>query len=295
MQRVLLVLVALVAILPVPAAGWSFEVHRFIVGRAIELLPEPIRPFYRLNRTFVVEHSIDPDLWRSAGFTEEPANHFLDLDAYGASPFPDLPRDYEQAVAKHGREKLVKFGLLPWRTAAMFDRLRQAFAGQRDGTSAYALTDIQFFSAVLAHYVSDGFVPFHAALNYDGQLTNQHGIHSRFEGELFDRYELTLSLDPGPLVPVNDMTAFMFDTLVTGFADVEPILAADRRAVEGRDTYDDRYFGLFFEGSRPILERRLSGAITAVASVVAAAWEQGGRPALPLETTRRVRPVRRQR
>ena len=44
----------------------------------------------------------------------------------------------------------------------------------------------RFFSSIVSHYVSDGHVPFHAALNYDGQLTGQTGIHSRFEAELFD-------------------------------------------------------------------------------------------------------------
>ena len=35
-------------------------------------------------------------------------------------------------------------------------------------------------------------MPFHAALNYDGQLTGQWGIHSRFETELFERYRAAL-------------------------------------------------------------------------------------------------------
>ena len=35
----------------------------------------------------------------------------------------------------------------------------------------YSRDNIKFFSSVLAHYVADAHVPFHAALNYDGQLT----------------------------------------------------------------------------------------------------------------------------
>ena len=68
------------------ARAWSFDVHRFITDRAIDLLPSEIRPFYQSSRAFIVEHSIDPDLWRSAGWAEEPPRHFLDLDAYGAPP-----------------------------------------------------------------------------------------------------------------------------------------------------------------------------------------------------------------
>jgi hypothetical protein len=61
--------------------------------RAIDTLPEPIRPFFEASRAFVVERAIDPDLWRNAGFSEEPPNHFVDLDAYGPYPFKELPRE----------------------------------------------------------------------------------------------------------------------------------------------------------------------------------------------------------
>jgi hypothetical protein len=46
--------------------------------------------------------------------------------------------------------------------------------------------------------------------------------------------------------------------------------------------------------TRPIVEQRLSAAISAVASAIVGAWEAGGRPALPLDAPREVRKVRRQ-
>src|ERR1700674_1378624 len=95
-----LIFVALLVLLvPSPAAAWGFETHKFIVSRAIDILPEAIRPFFQANRVFVVEHVIDPDLWRTAGFTDEPPRHFVDIDAYGKYPFNDLPRDYDAALA----------------------------------------------------------------------------------------------------------------------------------------------------------------------------------------------------
>ena len=50
-----------------------------------------------------------------------------------------------------------------------------------------------------AHYVGDAHVPFHAVMNDDGQLTNQHGLHSRFESALFERYRARLKIRPGIL------------------------------------------------------------------------------------------------
>jgi len=64
--------------------------------------------------------------------------------------------------------------------------------------------------------------------------------------------------------------------------------------VAGREVYDDQYFTLFFGKVRPILERRLADAITDSASMIAAAWAEAGRPALPLEQPRTPRKVRRQ-
>ena len=46
---------------PSPAAAWGFETHKFIVSRAIDVLPDELRPFFQANRVFVVEHCIDPD------------------------------------------------------------------------------------------------------------------------------------------------------------------------------------------------------------------------------------------
>ena len=67
------------------------------------------------------------------------------------------------------------------------------------------------------------------------------------------------------------------------FPHAETILQADKAAVAGRDEYDDAYFDLLYRDTRPILEQRLSAAISAVASAIVGAWEAGGKPVLPLD------------
>lgn len=146
---------------------------------------------------------------------------------------------------------------------------------------------------MLAHYVEDGHVPFHAVLNYDGQLTGQHGIHSRWESELAMRTLPELRLTPAAMAPVTDVRALMWAVLEESFPHAETILAADKRAVAGRDEYDDEYFRMLDADTRPIVEARLSAAISAVAAAIVGAWEAGGRPALPLDPKREVRKVRR--
>ena len=280
---------AAIATLGAPAAAhaWGFEAHAFIMTRAIELLPSELRPFFDANRTFLVAHTIDPDLWRTAGFTEEPPRHFIDIDAYGAYPFRELPRDYEAALKKYGAETLTKTGLLPWRTAEVAGRLRRAFEQLPKG-SVSARNDAKFFCAVLAHYLGDGHVPFHAVTNYDGQLTGQNGIHARWEEELFTRYQQELSVKPAPRHPIPNMRDFMFDTALTSFQLMRSVLDADRAAIGTRDEYDNRYFDAFFAATRSVLERRLGESITAVASAITSAWEQAGRPAVPVTPPPRI-------
>jgi hypothetical protein len=272
-----------------PASAWGFEVHKFIMGQAISMLPAEIRPFFEQHRTYLVEHAVDPDLWRNAGFEAEPPRHFVDMDAYGPHPFKELPRDYDQAVKRYGQEFVLKNGTLPWRAEEMYSKLVEAFTQK----SGYSRENIKFFSSVIAHYVSDAHVPFHAALNYDGQLSGQWGIHARFESELFDRYRAKLSITPKPIVPVRNARDFMFDSLVASFPMVQPILDADKDAVKGREVYDDEYFAMFFGKVQPALEQRIAESITDVASLITAAWVEAGKPAVPVDVPRMPRKVRR--
>lgn len=275
---------------PRPAAAWGFEAHKFIMARAMAMLPAEIRPYFEKHRDAVVERVIDPDLWRNAGYDAESPHHFVDMDAYGAYPFKDLPHDYEEAVKKHGKDFVTKNGTLPWRTEEMYKKLVEAFT-QKTG---YAHDNIRYFSAWVSHYVGDAHVPLHASLNHDGQLTGQRGIHSRFESEMFDRYRDKLTVTPGPIVTVKSPREFMFDSLLASFQLVDDVLAADKEAVRGRELYDDRYFAALFAKLQPVIEKRLADSISDTASVITAAWMEAGRPAVPLDVKRTPRKVSRQ-
>jgi hypothetical protein len=274
---------------PRPAAAWGIEVHKFIMARAIALLPAEIRPYFQKYEAGVVEHAGDPDLWRTVGWLEEPPRHFVDMDAYGPYPFKELPHDYDEAVKRYGVDFVLKNGTLPWRCEEIYKKLAEAFTQK----APYSRDNIRLFSSVLAHYIADANQPFHAALNYDGQLTGQWGIHSRFETELFERYESKLHLTP-EVASMGNPREFAFSALTASFALVQPILDADKAAVATRDFYDDEYFDRFFAGVKPILERRLSDSIGAVSAVIASAWVEAGRPAVPVSVTTSPRRVRRQ-
>jgi hypothetical protein len=292
MRRTLVAsLVLIVAFAPARVDAWGFEAHKYIMARAISLLPREIRPFFEAQRAFVVERAIDPDLWRTAGWEEENPRHFVDMDAYGPYPFKDLPHDYDEAVTRFGKDFVLKNGTLPWRTEEIYKKLVEAF----QQNAGFSRDNIKFFSAIIAHYVGDAHVPFHASLNYDGQLTQQWGIHSRFEAELFERYRMRLRVMPRPIVPIDNPREFIFSALTSGFPFVEKVLEADTRAVAGREVYDNQYFAMMFGSVRPILEQRLGEAVTGAASMITAAWVEAGRPPLPVQAPPRpARKVRRQ-
>jgi len=173
-------------------------------------------------------------------------------------------------------------GRLPWRTEEVYGRLVSVFREVAKG-QGYAGDNAVFLSAVLAHYIEDAHVPFHAVTNYDGQATNQRGIHSRFESQLVMRNQATLKLASVTVRPIPDIKAFVFEALVQGEALVDSILAADLAAAKGREFYDDAYFAAFLKGARPAMERRLAEAASGVASVITAAWTEAGKPAMPVK------------
>src|SRR5215210_6939311 len=121
-------MVLAVACVPDPALGWGSAGHKLIMRRAIDLLPPEIKPFFEHFREEMVMRVVDPDLWRTAGWEDDP-NHFLDFGVkeLGTFPFAALPREYGAALEKFGQSTLNRIGRLPWREAEEFGNLRRAF------------------------------------------------------------------------------------------------------------------------------------------------------------------------
>jgi hypothetical protein len=271
-------LIVVSAAAPQPAFAWGSNAHRYIMDRAIDLLPSELRSFFDVHRTEVVLRVNDPDTWRVVGWNDGP-NHFLDLGRpeLGPYPFTALPRDHSAAVEKFGAEGLNRIGTLPWREAEEFGNLRRAFEGFAR-SSPLAASDTVLFAAVAAHYIQDAHMPLHASNNNDGQLTGQTGVHGRFETALFDRYQTKLTIRPVAISPVRDARDAAFDVLLASHQLVPRLLQADRDASAGKAVYDDAYFERFFAKARPLLEQQIAASIAATAAVIAGAWESAGRP-----------------
>jgi hypothetical protein len=276
----LLAVLAVLLLAPAPAAAWGGAAHRFIMRQALDLLPPALKTFFTPHREEIVIRVNDPDVWRTVGWRDDP-NHFLDFGVkeYGDYPFRALPREQGAALEKFGPATLERNGLLPWRQAEMFGRLRRAFEGLTRG-APYATGDVVVFAAVSAHYIQDAHQPLHAHENHDGQLSKQHGVHARFETALFERFSSQLTITPAAPTPLVNARDAAFDVLLESYRLVEPLLDADRAAFAASRTYNDAYYDGFFNRVRPMLERRLSESVTATASMIMGAWEAAGRPDL---------------
>ena len=85
--------------------------------------------------TRLVCRAIDPDLWRTVGWDEDP-NHFVNFGApeLGPYPFTACPRELRRGARRSSaRRALKRLGTLPWREEEMFGNLRRAFEGIRQG------------------------------------------------------------------------------------------------------------------------------------------------------------------
>ena len=148
------------------------------------------------------------------------------------------------------------------------------------------------FAAVASHYIQDAHQPLHATNNYNGQLTGNDGIHTRFERDLFERFESRLTIRPAVPVPITNPRDAAFDILLASHGMVDGLMKSDKAAAAGKATYDDDYYEKLLAANKPMLERQIAASITATAGVLIGAWEQAGKPALKTVDARPVQRVR---
>ena len=207
------------------------------------------------------------------GDRAEGPRHFLDIDIYGPYPFVELPHDYDEAVTKFGVEDVTKRGLATWRIADYTQLLSEAM--KSGNTEKIVQT-----AGAVAHYIEDIHMPLHVVKNYNGQLTNQHGVHQRFEDDMVDAYADQIHLSPKMASEIEDPLEAAFDIVLDSYVYADNLLHADRRAKLGEDNYGTPYLDKLFRFSGWIAVQRMNDAATATASYWYTAWLRAGKPEL---------------
>lgn len=154
--------------------SWGALVHRTTTQMAIyQLKNKSLQLFFFQQMQYMVKNSTRPDDRRRTDTTEA-TKHFINLEMYGDSAAYKMPADWETATAQYHKDSLLKYGYVPYEVIRLQKELTEAFrAKDKD--------QILFTAADLAHYIEDANVPLHTSVNYDGQLTNQKGLHSLWE------------------------------------------------------------------------------------------------------------------
>jgi hypothetical protein len=268
--------------------SWGFFTHYRINRLAVFTLPKGMEGFYRANISFITEHAVSADKKRYVDSTEAP-HHFFDADHYGKHPFRDMPQRWVDAAAKYSSDTLNKYGTVPWAIQSNYYWLVKAFKA-RDTTA------ILIASANLAHYISDAHTPLHLTKNYDGQLSNQTGIHSLWESRLPELFSNSYNYYVGKARYVNNTLAEAFKISRNSFKCVDTVLrieralnrsfpAAQKYATEQRGNrkvkvYSVAYSRAYHKLLRGMVQRQMRASIQSVGSYWFSAWVDAGQPDL---------------
>lgn len=164
------------AIIIISLCSWGFYAHETATQLAVYKLPKPLRKFFFANINSITANAIRPDKRRSIDKQEAP-KHFIDIENYGNGAMVTMPHDLKTAVEKYSWDTLKRYGYVPYQIIIEDSLLVNAFR-QKNADS------ILFYAADLAHYIQDANVPLHTTNNYDGQLTNQKGLHALWESTI---------------------------------------------------------------------------------------------------------------
>ncbi|WP_201986679.1 zinc dependent phospholipase C family protein [Hymenobacter rubidus] len=273
------------------AGAWGFFGHRTITQVAVYELPSSMQAFYYRHMPELVRLSTAPDERRNDDPSEAP-KHFIDMDHYSEDdPFGKVPKQYDKAVEKFTADTLKKYGTVPWVIMETKDNLTEAFR-QSDTTA------IVKYSAELSHYVADAFVPLHTTINYDGQLTDQKGLHSLWESQLPEKYINDYKLDGEPAKYIKDPLAAIWATLAQSYGflgetfdratKIEKTMKPEVRFTfshkYGKTTrrYSDAFAAEYEKQVGGMVDFRLKSAPNLVSSLWLSAWQDSGKPDLAL-------------
>ncbi|GAB4405654.1 MAG: hypothetical protein OHK0039_06850 [Bacteroidia bacterium] len=284
--RSVLALALLAATLP--AQGWGFWAHQRINRLAVFTLPPEMLALYKANIEYLTEHAVDPDKRRYA-VDGEAARHYIDIDRYGTWPFPDLPRDWDSAVAAFTEDTLQAYGIVPYHLPRAVYQLKAAF-------EAGDLERILKVSADLGHYVGDAHVPLHTTENYNGQLTGQKGIHGFWESRLPELFATQYDFFVGRSFYVDDIHAAAWTFVLDSHRALDSVLGFERElnaafppdrkyGYESRGNvvmrvYSRDYAAAYHDRLDGMVERRMQQAIRFTGSLWYTAWKLADSPDL---------------
>lgn len=252
--------------------SWGAKGHEVINKKAVELLPKEMNSF-KVWKDYLAQHASDADIRRKTDKAEAP-RHYIDVDFYKEFLNGNMIENEDELISKYGDSLVITNGILPWATQETLNNLTKAFKEKnRDKILIYA--------ADLGHYVADGHQPMHTTVNYNGQLTDQKGVHFRYEVTMIDRHIDTLEqvTDSSNVNYVENPLPFIFNYISNANSVNVVLLDADKLAhQESGSTESDDYYKIMWFRTKYVTEMQFKTAEEDLASLFYTAWVNAGKP-----------------
>ncbi len=280
-----LVIVLLGIVLPTQGM-WGFFAHQKINRMAVFTLPVEMIGFYKNHIRFITENAVNPDRRRYA-VEQEAARHYIDADVYGDSAVYKLPRYWNEAVEQLTEDTLMAYGIVPWHIQKVKGWL----------TDAMMIGDVQsilVLSADLGHYIADANVPLHTTKNYNGQLTNQIGIHGFWESRLPELFSEEYDYFVGKAQYIGNTQLYAWEAIIQAHLALDSVLSFEQNLTidEGTDrkySYETRgintvkvysydFSNKYHKMLNGMVERQMLKSISMVGDFWYTCWVDAGQP-----------------
>ncbi|MBK9490114.1 MAG: hypothetical protein IPO07_16080 [Haliscomenobacter sp.] len=188
------------------------------------------------------------------------------------------------------KDRLSEHGVLPYNLLHMQRRLTDAFYTRN-------VAAILRLSAEIGHYIGDAHVPLHTTKNYNGQLSDQIGIHAFWESRIPELFaDKAYDNFVGVAEYIRDPQAYYWKMVLESNSLVDSVLLIEKRLKQSlpqdqQFCYEERlgvtirtqctaFAQAYQEALRGMIESRWRASIQAVSSAWYSAWVDAGKPDL---------------
>jgi len=274
--------------------AWGAWGHKHINRTAVFALPDAMQKFYYNHIDFITESAVVPDLRRGIlNDKTEGAKHFIDIEDFGNIPITSFPTTTREAYTKYDSTFLNKTGYLPWHIQNLMEKLTQAFKKRNK-------SEILFISAEVGHYVGDAHMPLHTTSNFNGQLTNQKGIHALWESQIPEMFGNSYNFKTEAARYISNISTETWSIIMHTHSLADSLLSADKQARARSDqdqmykkdasgntvlsysqpVFSNEYARQFNNAMNGMVEMQLRLSIQEVANYWYTAWVDAGSPEL---------------
>ena len=284
--------------------SWGTFGHEHINRAAVFALPGSLQTFFYNHIDFITEEATVADLRKyTLNDKSENPRHFIDLENFGS--MDSLPRTMNEAKARFDDKFLQSNGILPWYIEDMMEKLTKAFKEKRKA-------EILFIAADLGHYIGDAHMPLHTTSNYDGQQTNQKGIHALWESRNPELVGKNYNFNTPDAKVIDNVQKEMWKIIFASHRLIDTLLLTDRelkkkfaedkiykkdesgkvvKSKYGAQMFSDEYAIQLHTALNGMVEKQMRASIAATANFWYTAWVNAGKPDLtdldPADQTKR--------